>query len=77
MSPPKYSFNGKTVQRPQTTDTYMKSPGPGTYPSKNLIADRKRGGVIGQKFVLKRDVPGSNKVPGPGAYEINVSPVKL
>lgn len=76
-SPPKYSFSGKSAQRPQTTESFMKSPGPGAYPHKNLVADRKKGGVIGQKFVLKRDVPGSNNVPGPGSYEIDCNPIKL
>ena len=55
----------------------MKSPGPGAYGNKSLIGAPKRGGVIGQKFVLKKDVPGSNNVPGPGAYSIDVSPIKL
>lgn len=32
--------------------------------------------MIGQKFVLKQNVPGSNNVPGPGTYAIDMSPIK-
>ena len=55
----------------------MKSPGPGTYPNKHLMAERKKGGVIGEKFKMKHDIPGSNNVPGPGQYQIDCSPIKL
>ena len=77
QSPPKFSFGGKSQQRPMTTETYLKSPGPGTYPSRSLMQDRKRGGVIGQKFTMKKDMPGSNNVPGPGSYQIDCSPIKM
>lgn len=60
-----------------TTESYMQNPGPGHYPSKSLIsAPGKRGGVIGQRFILKQNVPGSNNVPGPGTYAIDMSPIK-
>jgi hypothetical protein len=32
---------------------------------------------MGAKFTLKADEPGSNNVPGPGAYPINLSPIKI
>jgi hypothetical protein len=47
-SAPKFSFAGGGSQRPQTTESYMQSPGPGHYPSKSLISGGgKPGGVIG------------------------------
>lgn len=77
QSAPKFSFNGGGAQRPLTTESYMQSPGPGHYPSKALISGgHKRGGVIGEKNKLKMHEPGSNNVPGPGAYQIDISPVK-
>jgi len=50
---PKFSFNGKSQQRPQTTESYIKSPGPGTYPVPSALTGRQRGGVIGLKYKLK------------------------
>lgn len=76
LQPPKYSFNGKSAQRPQTTESYIKSPGPGTYAFKSQVTGRQRGGVIGLKYILKKDQPGANNVPGPGAYNQDYSPIK-
>lgn len=77
MSPPKFSFHGGGQQRPQTTDSYVHNPGPGHYPSKSLISEgRKPGGVIGMRYKMKMNEPGSNNVPGPGTYSADVSPVK-
>jgi hypothetical protein len=76
LSPPKFSFNGKSAQRPATTETFMKSPGPGTYPFKSMVTSKQRGGVIGVRYILKQDQPGSNNFPGPGSYNSNWTPIK-
>lgn len=74
-SPAKFSFGGtKSAQRPATTETYMKNPGPGHYSVRSLLFEegqRKPGGVIGSRYKMKMHEPGSNNVPGPGTYDGN------
>jgi len=77
LAAPKFSFHGGGEQRPKTTESYIHTPGPGHYPSRSLISEgRKQGGVIGHRYKIKKDEPGSNNVPGPGTYSNDISPVK-
>jgi len=53
-------------------------PGPGHYPSRTLIGQKGTvGGAIGIRYKVKHEQPGASNVPGPGAYKIDISPVKM
>ena len=67
---PKFSF-GSEKQRPNTSKTGLNVPGPGTYPSRTIVGSESVGKTMGVKVCPSFDKPGSNNVPGPGAYDGN------